>query len=82
MIPLNPLLPSRLSRQVATPFQCFVPYELFTLPIPERDWMADPVNALQATAGQLAPWQRWRMRELIAHFRRDLLWNVEGSRCE
>ena len=68
--------------QVATPFQCFVPYELFTLQIAETAWMADPVASLHSSAVRLSPWQRKRMRDLIAHFRLDLLWNVEGSRCE
>ena len=58
-----PVLISDTQFELASPFQCFVPYELFTVQIPEAEWEADPVFALESTAGALAPWQVERMRQ-------------------
>eukprot|EP00966_Prymnesium_polylepis_P192858 4470004-Prymnesium_polylepis.1 len=60
------------------PARCFVPSYLFTLRATEPDAVRDPasvLNAARVTDAKLRD-----MQSLMVHFRRDLLWDVRGSR--
>jgi len=75
-----PVIVSDLIFQVGLPFQCLVPYQLFTVEIPEAEWLVDAAAALTRVDARVSTGQRARMRRLMHHFRRDLLWSVNGSR--
>mmetsp|Transcript_35096 Transcript_35096/g.88264 ORF Transcript_35096/g.88264 Transcript_35096/m.88264 type:complete len:561 (-) Transcript_35096:179-1861(-) len=66
--------------QVAGPFQCWVPYDLFVVQLRELDILRAPAAMLHHVARTLGATQRLRMRTLLQHFRRDLLWDVRESR--
>lgn len=66
--------------RVGLPFQCFVPYELMTLSISERDIQQDAALALRNLSHGISPTMERRMRHLIRHYRRDLLWRAPDSR--
>lgn len=66
--------------RVGMPFQCLVPFELFTLTIDEARIATDAAGALRNLSGRMHPYAESRARVLMRHFRRDLLWRVRGSR--
>lgn len=75
-----PLLLSDQQFEVGTPFQCLVPYQLFTVAVAERAFLRDGTDALRSATGGLSRHAINRMRALIAHYRRDLLWDLPGNR--
>ena len=75
-----PIIVSDHVWRMGMPFQCLVPYELMTMSIPEADIEQDASGALQRIVQQTTPATEKRMRKLLHHFRRDLLWRAEGSR--
>lgn len=66
------------------PFQCFVPYDLMTVSISERQLLrVDLPGSLRNISASIDSMQLSRMQELINHFSRDVLWffrNVSSSR--
>jgi len=64
----------------ATPFQCLVPYHLFSMQINESDFLVRGAETLREVSDTLTLPIRRRMRELLAHFRKDLLWQLPGNR--
>ena len=65
---------------MAAPFQCLVPYDLFAIQLRELDVLRAPVEMLRHVERAVGPAARRRMRSLLLHFRRDLLWDTNGSR--
>ena len=66
--------------RMGMPFQCWVPWREITRSINETDLMHDLGSALHNVTTSLSPVAEERMRELIAHFRRDVLWRHPTSR--
>ena len=66
--------------QVGLPFQCFVPWELMSFTLPEDEFYHNAAAALQKIVAQVTPAAERRMRELLAHFARDLLWRTDARR--
>jgi hypothetical protein len=66
--------------RMGMPFQCWVPWREITRSIDETDLMRDLGSALYNVTASLSPVAEERMRELIAHFRRDVLWRHPTSR--
>ena len=66
--------------EMGMPFQCFVPHALMTVSVNESDIERDAASTLRRVAEGIGPLADERMRHLIRHFRRDLLWRVQGSR--
>ena len=59
--------------QVGLPFQCFVPWELMSFTLPENEILSSNfAEALRDILAKLTPASERRMRELLAHFARDL----------
>ena len=75
-----PVLVSDYVWRVGIPFQCWVPWRLFTLSVSEGAFLRDAAGALQNATASLSPPAEARARELIAHFGRDLLWRHPQSR--
>lgn len=75
-----PVLVSDHMRAVGLPFQCFVPYELMVPSISEADMRRDAAEALRNLSDTISPAIESRMRQLLRHFRKDVLWRVPGSR--
>ena len=61
------------------PFQCWVPWALLVAQISEASFQRDAAAALR-NAMRLPHAAEARMRELIAHFGRDVLWRHPQSR--
>ena len=61
------------------PFQCWVPWALLVAQISEASFQRDAAAALR-NAMRLPRAAEARMRELIAHFGRDVLWRHPQSR--
>ena len=74
-----PLIVSDHIYRVALPFQCWVPWKLLVVTISESKFSKD-VNRSLMEAIQLAPQREARMRQLIAHFGKDVLWRHPKSR--
>ena len=67
--------------QVGLPFQCFVPWELMSFTLPENEILSSNfAEALRDILAKLTPASERRMRELLAHFARDLLWRTDARR--
>lgn len=64
----------------AVPFQCFVPFGLFSHVIPTWVFLNHTARELTTAAAFFEGHRGDRARRLMAHFRRDLLWNAPGSR--
>ena len=69
------------------PFQCFVPWRIFSLDIPEAvaaHSLAAAMRNLSARVERAGAPHRFsvedRMRGVLLHFRRDLLWTAPNSR--
>lgn len=75
-----PVLVSDAMWRVGLPFQCFVPYELMITSISESDIRRHAGRSLRTLRDSISPTMEHRMRSLTRHFRRDLLWNIPGSR--
>jgi len=75
-----PLLVSDHVWRVGMPFQCWVPWRQMTQSIGEDAFMRNAGGALHNVTASLTPAAEERMRELIAHFRRDVLWRHPRSR--
>jgi len=63
----------------AMPFQCLVPYNSFSLQVPEAACNTNCGIAL-SNAVNISQAAKDRKRELLKHFQRDLLWDIPGSR--
>ena len=72
-----PLLVSDHIYGVGLPFQCWVPWRLLALQVTEHDFLTDAGKALANVTRSLHPHAEARMRQLIAHFGRDVLWRHE-----
>ena len=66
--------------RMGMPFQCWVPWRAMTRSISESAFMHDAGVALHNISSGLGPAAEERMRQLIAHFRRDVLWRHPRSR--
>ena len=66
--------------RIGIPFQCLVPWRLMTISIAESVFATGAAAALRAIADDTLPAAERRMRELIAHFGRDVLWRHPASR--
>ena len=75
-----PLLVSDHIYGVGLPFQCWVPWRLLALQVTEHDFLTDAGKALANVTRSLHPHAEARMRQLIAHFGRDVLWRHPQSR--
>jgi hypothetical protein len=75
-----PILISDEAFSTSAPFQCFVPYNQISLKIAEEDCYEDCGVALSNATSRFDVAALRRTRQLIRHFRKDLLWNAEGSR--
>ena len=75
-----PILLSDSLPRVGLPFQCLVPWRLLTLQVAERAFLADADAALANATSAVPPLAEVRMRKLIAHFSRDVLWRHPQSR--
>lgn len=64
----------------SNPFQCLVPYPQVSLKIAEADCFEECGVALKNATAHFDAFTLHRTRKLIRHFRKDLLWRVEGSR--
>ena len=62
------------------PFQCVVPWRWLSIQISERAFMHDMEGALRNVTLSVTPAAERRMRALIRHFRRDVLWRHPRSR--
>ena len=63
------------------PLQCFVPWELMTLTVAEDEiFLGNASDALQRLARKVTPAMERRMRALLSHFARDLLWRTDARR--
>lgn len=60
--------------ETGVPFQPVLPYEHLTLELREADALADPSAAIGAAVAGVSARRAARMRELLMHFRPDLLW--------
>jgi hypothetical protein len=65
---------------VGIPFGCWVPWRLMTLHVHERPFLHDAAAALANATRALSPGAEARMRELVMHFGRDVLWRHPASR--
>lgn len=63
----------------SVPFQPAVPYRQFSLSLPEAEALADAPRALGALLARTHERRAARMRELLLHFRRDLLWDYRAD---
>lgn len=75
-----PLIVSDHIYRTSLPFQCWVPWKLLVLSIPEETFLNDPPISLRTAISSLSPFQEERMRMLIGHFGRDTLWRHPRSR--
>lgn len=75
-----PIFISDHSFPTSNPFQCFVPYNQISLQITEAECYEDCGSALGNATSRFDDAALRRTRELIRHFRKDLLWNANGSR--
>ena len=66
--------------QVGLPFQCFVPWALMSFTVNEDEVVHDASDALQRLLRKVTPAMESRMRALLAHFARDLLWRADARR--
>ena len=66
--------------QMGMPFQCWVPWRLMTASIDEASFRRDAAAALQAIEDSVTPRVEARMRQLLRHFGRDVLWRHPRSR--
>lgn len=73
------LIADRLFR-AGQPFQCMVPWRLFSVHVSEASIMCDAVAALRNVTDSISPNKQAAMRTLMLHFRRDLLWRANSSR--
>jgi len=74
-----PIIVSDDIYKYAMPFQCLVPYNSFALQVPEAACNANCGIAL-SNAVKISQAAKDRKRELLKYFRRDLLWDIPGSR--
>lgn len=74
-----PLIVSDHIWRVGLPFQCWVPWSLMAVQVSERVFLKDPSGALRM-ATSLPARAEARMRQLISHFGRDVLWRHPESR--
>lgn len=74
-----PLIVSDHIYRVGLPFQCWVPWRLMVIHLKEADFLRNVTQALRR-ATELAPAAEARMRQLIGHFGKDLLWRHPRSR--
>ena len=66
---------------MAAPFQCLVPYDLFSIQLRELDVLRAPAEMLRHVERSIDSAARRRMRLFLLHFRRDLLCDYpNGSR--
>jgi hypothetical protein len=75
-----PLIVSDHVYRTSLPFQCWVPWKLLVLTIPEKTFLNDVPGSLSATISSLTPLQEERTRQLIGHFGKDVLWRHPTSR--
>ena len=75
-----PVFVSDMIQRVGLPFQCLVPWRLMSMQVREVDFLNDADAALDNATRGLHPLAEARMRELIAHFGRDVLWRHPQSR--
>lgn len=75
-----PLVVSDMRRIVGLPFQCFVPFHLFTTQVKERSLLTNVSEALGHVLDTLSAPIRNRMREVMALYARDVLWRHPESR--
>ena len=75
-----PVLVSDNLWNVGMPFQCWVPHDMFMVTLNETQLAQDAAGTLLRLASTLSPEIEQRMRKLIDHFRRDLLWKDPDSR--
>ena len=66
--------------RVGLPFQCWVPWRLLSHAVPEAAFMRDPGAALRNITASSDAHAEGRMRALLGHFSRDLLWRHPRSR--
>ena len=66
--------------RIGIPFQCLVPWRLMTFSIAETVFATGAAGALREIADGVLPANERRMRELISHFGRDVLWRHPASR--
>ena len=57
-----------------------MPYRLFSVQIAESDFLSRGAETLTEVGRALTPQMRRRMRELLAHFRKDIVWQLPGGR--
>lgn len=62
------------------PFQCWVPWKLFSLQVSEANVMCDAASTLNDAMLAVSQDERAVMRTLMHHFRRDILWRATNSR--
>lgn len=62
------------------PFQCLVPWRMFSLQVTEAKIMCDAAATLHDTMSAVSQDKRAVMRTLMHHFRRDVLWRATNSR--
>lgn len=75
-----PVLISDHVWSMGMPFQCLVPYQLLTVSVQESEIARAPAATLRKVAANTAGAMEERMRRLLRHFRRDLLWRAPDSR--
>ena len=75
-----PLMVSDNIARMGLPFQCLVPWPLLMVQVPEAAFLRDASQALKAAVRDLPPKAETRMRHLVLHFGKDLLWRHPQSR--
>jgi hypothetical protein len=75
-----PIFISDEAFSTSNPFQCFVPYNHISVTLPEAECAEDCGTALKSATSRFDAGTLHRTRQLIRHFRKDLLWKAKGSR--
>ena len=75
-----PVIISDQAWHMGMPFQCLVPHQLMMLTIKEADIERDSATSLRNVTARISPSIEKRMRALLRHFRRDLIWRARDSR--
>ena len=75
-----PVVVSKHVWRMGMPFQCWVPWHHFTISVNEGSFLADAGAALHNATANVKPAAEDRMREVMAFYRRDLLWRHPESR--
>ena len=75
-----PVIISDQLASVGLPFQCLVPWDAFTVTLPEKLYLANISAALDGVVHSFTADQLSRARRVLYALRRDVLWFLNNSR--